>query len=119
MLYNCADDFFRHAATVKRISREEEKELGLKMKEGDEEAKEALITGYLPVLASYLKRNFREPSLELVYRGLVVLSDSVQKFNFQIENPTFTRFLGFGIRKMVTRFIADSPVYDSKKNSLK
>ena len=110
MLYKCADDFFKYAANVKRISREEEKELGLKMKEGDEEAKETLITSYLPVLASYLKRNFREPSLAVIYSGLAVLSDSVQSFNFQIENPTFTRFLGFEIRKMVTRFIADYPV---------
>lgn len=115
MLYKCADDFFKYAATVKRISREEEKELGLKMKEGDEEAKEALITSYLPVLASYLKRNSREPSLAFIYSGLVVLSDSVQNFNFQVENPTFTKFLGYKIRRMVTRFIADNPIYDIKK----
>ena len=112
MIYKCADEFFRYAASVKRISREEEKELGLKMKEGDEEAKEALITGYIPVLASYIKRNFRGPSLELVYRGLVVLSDSVRDFDFQVENPTFSRFLGVRINKMVTRYIADNPQYD-------
>ena len=89
------------------------------MKEGDQEAEEALITSYLPILASYLKRNSRKPSLALIYNGLVVLSDSIKSFDFQIEDPTFTRFLGFRIRKMVVRFIADSPVYDSKKNSLK
>ena len=109
MIYKCAADFFKHAATIKTISREEEKELGLKMKEGAEEAKEALITGYLPVLASYLKRYTYESSLELVYRGLVVLSDAVQSFDFQVDNPTFSRFLGFRIRNMVTRFIADKP----------
>ena len=107
MLFQCANDFYEYAASVKRISREEEKELGRKMKEGDEEAKETLITSYLPVLASALKRYFYERSLDLVYRGLAVLSDAVQNFDFQIENPTFAKFLTDKIRRMITRFIAE------------
>ena len=110
MLYTCAGDFFQYAATVKKISREEEKKLGLEMREGSEEAKEAIITSYLPVLASYLKRYSSNPGLELIYRGLDTLKDAVAHFNFQSENPTFSKFLGNQIKLMMAKYIADGSV---------
>ena len=107
MLYTCAEDFFKYASSIERISREDELKLGLKMREGDEDAKEQLIRSYIPVLAAYLKKYSRNPSLSLVYFGLGVLTDSVTNFNFQIENPTFTRFLGDSVRQTITRYIVD------------
>lgn len=107
MLYTCSNDFFKYATSISRISREEEKELGLKMQEGNEDAKEQLIRSYIPVLAAYLKKYSRDPSLSLVYCGLDVLADSVKNWNFQIENPTFTRFLGDRVRQMITRYIVN------------
>ncbi len=106
MLYKSADDFFCHAASVKRISREEEKLLHQRMLAGSRDAEAALIESYLPVLASYLKR-YASPSLQLIYRGLELLSESVRKFDFQKENPTFTHYLIIPIKRMVIRYIAE------------
>jgi len=110
MLFKTAQEFFDYAKTIQRVSRSEELELAKRMREGDETAKKALIDSYIPVLAAYIQKNTREPSLEVIYRGFNLLSDSIHNFNFQIENPTFTRYLGEKIRLMMTHFIADSPV---------
>ena len=108
MIYTSAQSFFEYAENVKRLSREEELAYAIKMKAGDEEAKQAIVNGYLPILAAYLKRYTREASLEYIYRGIETLNEAVEKFDFQIENPTFTRFLQNEIRRMATRYIADS-----------
>ena len=110
MLYTSADEFFALAASAKRLSREEEKALGTRAKEGDAAALRVLTDSYLPVLASYLKRYTDTPSLHLIYLGVETLEEAVAAFDFQAENPTFTRFLGDRVRRMMTRYIADSPV---------
>ena len=83
MKYICAEDFFRQAASAKRLSREEEKEYALRMKAGDREAEQMILTeSYLPVLAAYLKQHVRQPSLQLVYLGLQTLESAVSTFDF-------------------------------------
>ena len=108
MLYKSADEFFALAAAAETLSREEEKALSARMKEGDEAARKALIRGYLPLLASYLKRYTDAPSLHLIYLGVETLEEAVSSFDFRSENPTFTRFLGDRVRRMMTRYVADS-----------
>jgi DNA-directed RNA polymerase specialized sigma subunit len=110
MFFKTPKEFFDYTKTVQRISRSEELELAKRMQEGDEKAQEALITSYLPVLASYLNRYWRNPSLEFVYRGLAVLRTSVLHFDFQMENPSFTRFLAARIKRMAALFIVDHPL---------
>ena len=110
MLYTSADEFFALAARSGKLSREEEKALGARLGEGDETAGQALVRGYLPLLAAYLKRYTDTPSLHLIYLGVETLEEAVATFDFQAENPTFTRFLGDKVRRMMTRYVADSPV---------
>ena len=110
MLYTSADEFFALADRSDRLSREEEKALGARLGEGDETAARALVQGYLPLLAAYLKRYTDTPSLHLIYLGVETLEEAVAAFDFQAENPTFTRFLGDKVRRMMTRYVADSPV---------
>ena len=109
MLYTDANEFFAHAARTERLSREEERALGAEMQAGDEAARHALVDGYLPVLAALLSRYESRPSLQLVYMGIKTLEDAVSAFDFQTEDPTFTRFLGDRVRRMMTRYVADSP----------
>ena len=108
MKYICAEDFFRQAASAKRLSREEEKEYALRMKAGDREAGQLLTDSYLPVLAAYLKQHVRQPSLQLVYLGLQTLESAVSTFDFQSECPTFSHELAGRVKRAVARYIADS-----------
>ena len=110
MLYTDAAHFFAYADGRVRLSREEEKALGARAKEGDEAAAQALTDSYLPLLAAYLKRYADTPSLHLIYTGVATLEEAVASFDFQTENPTFTRFLGDRVRRMMTRYVADASV---------
>ena len=118
MLYTCVDDFFNHVEEIKKtqkpLSREEEKELAQKMKAGDYDAKKALTEAYLPILASFLKRYTRTPSLSMVYDGVMILETSINTFDFLHNNPspnvTFVNFLSNKIRQMMIKYIADGSV---------
>ncbi len=111
MLYTCTEDFWRQAARARRLSREEEREYAARMQAGDVEAKRLLTESYLSVLGAYIKRwSSREPSLDIIYRGIAVLEDCIQSFDFQADNLSFTSFLGNNLRKMFVRYIADGPV---------
>ena len=115
MLYTSAEDFYNKVATIKRLSREEEKKLALKMvNEGDENAQKALVVGYLPVLAAYLKRYTRTPSLDMIYKGIEILETSIATFDFLYDssspNVTFVHFLSDKVRRMMTGYIADKPL---------
>lgn len=114
MLYASAEDFYNKVATIKRLSREEEKELARKMQDGNEDAKKLLFDSYLPVLASFLKRYTRNPSLDMVYKGMELLHTSIETFDFQYDSPspnvTFVHFLSDKVRRMMTRYIADNHI---------
>lgn len=112
MLYTCTEAFFDHVDQLKRagkLTREEEKELAQKMKDGDEEAKKALTESYLPFLAALLKRYARTPSLDMVYKGIQVLQTSIATFDFLHDslspNVTFVYFLSDKVRRAMTRYI--------------
>ena len=113
MLYTSTEDFYNKAATIKRLSLEEEKELARKMKDGDEDAYKTLRDSYLPVLGSYLKRYTHTPSLSMIYRGITVLNESISTFDFQFDSPSpncvFVHVLSDRIRRMMVQYIADNP----------
>lgn len=110
MLYTCSKDFFEETAKIKRLSREEEKEYGKKMQNGDEEAKRMLINSYLPVVASIIKRyTSNEPSLEVIYRAINTLEEMITKYDFQQDN-LFMNALSLSLRQIMTRYIAESNI---------
>ena len=112
MLYKSADDFYNQITILKRLSREEEKECALKMKEGDENAYKILRDSYLPLLGSYLKRHMRNPSLDMIYHGIQVLESSILSFDFQADSPspncTFVHILSDRVRKMMVQYVANN-----------
>ena len=111
MLFKTPKEFFDTAESVRRITRDEELDLAKRMREGDDaSAKDELITAYLPVLASYIRRYSREPSEEFIRRAVETLTDAVSGFDFRVENPTFVNFLRGRMRSLVTELIADGVV---------
>ena len=59
MIYTSCEDFFEKASHVSRLSREEEKTCATLMKDGDSEARQRIINGYIPYVASFVKRTAR------------------------------------------------------------
>lgn len=105
MLFKTPEEFLVYVSNIKSLSREEELSLFSKIQEP--EARNLLIEGYLPVLSMYLKRSFHPLTLEIIYRGLAVLETSVDSFDFQKDNPTFSKFLGIKVRQMFVSYIAN------------
>lgn len=114
MLYKSVDDFYHQITNLQRLNREDEKELAQKMKDGDDEARKVLTESYLPVLATFLKRYTRTPSLDMVYKGIQVLQSSIDSFDFLHDSPSpnvnFANYLGEKVRRMLTRYIADGKI---------
>ena len=108
-LFKTTKEFYDYAGGVRRLTREEEKELAVRMNEGhDDNARKALTESYIPVVASFIKRHsVGEPSIELIYRGLSVLEEAIGKYNFQNDNDSFTHALSIKLRPMMTAYIAD------------
>ena len=117
MLYTSTEDFFNHIDKLKKnrkLTREEEKELAQKMKNGDDEAKKALTEAYLPFLATLLKRYTSTPSLDMIYKGIQVLETSIATFDFFYDslspNVTFVNFLSNKIKQIMIRYIAEKTI---------
>ena len=112
MLFTCSCDFFDYAYKIKRIkplTAEEEKELAILIRQGDENARQKLIDNYLPFVASTIKKySSNEPSLDLIYRAITVLNNLIDSHDFSKENNSFTRALSFKLHQTLTNFIADS-----------
>ncbi len=108
MLFISVEDFFEKALVTVRLTREEEKSLALKMKQGDAEARSSIINSYLPMAASYVKRAPKEvQTLNTVYLLVQSLEKCVDVYNFQNDGDTFAHYLSWRFRQCITRCIAD------------
>ena len=112
MLFTSPSEFVNYVNKIKTgtpLTREQVKEFAIKLKQGDEKAREKLVDNYLPYLYSTIKKySTGEPSLELIYRAKIDLNELIDSHNFLKENDSFTRALSFKLRKTITKFIADS-----------
>jgi len=94
MLFTCAEDFFHKASKIKRLSRQEEKDLFVCMKAGDMTARERIIESYLVIVAARIRRLPKDmQSLDLIYSCIQALERAVDQFNFLQEGETFTHRL--------------------------
>ena len=108
MLFINVQDFYNKAYEYKKLAREEEKALALRMKD-DPEARQALINSYLPMTAGFIDRLKDDyQSLELVYRCIQALEKCVDSFNFQQDGETFAHRYNWYLRQTITRYIVDS-----------
>ena len=108
MLFITVDDFFQKVHSTTRLSRNDEKNYALKMKEGDAEARQAIVNSYLPMVASYIRRSPKElQTLETIYSCVRSLEKGVDSFNFLQESETFTHHLSWHLRQCITRCLVD------------
>ena len=108
MLFITVDDFFQKVHSTTRLSRNDEKNYALKMKEGDAEARQAIVNSYLPMVASYIRRSPKElQTLETIYSCVHSLEKGVDSFNFLQESETFTHHLSWRLRQCITRCLVD------------
>lgn len=107
-LFISVDDFFQKVRSVTRLSIADEKDLALKMKDGDAEARQAILNSYLPVVASYIRRSPKElQTLETIYSCVRSLEKGVDGFNFLQDSETFTHHLSWRLRQCITRCLVD------------
>ena len=109
MYFISAEDFFSKMEPVSQLSREETAALGIQMAAGDPSAREKLIRGHLPFVASFLRH--RSPrdlqTLHTVYACIECLEKAVDHFDFTRENARFIDHLGRALRQCITRCIAE------------
>lgn len=108
MLYISADDFFQKVRNITRLSRADEKDFALKMREGDAQARQAIVNSYLPMVASYVRRSPKElQTLETIYSCIQSLEKGVDSFNFLQDSETFVHHLSWRLRQCITRCLVD------------
>ncbi len=108
MLFVSVEDFFTQVSQIRRLSREQEKDLARNMAAGDETARETLVRSYLPMAASYVRRGPKEIcTLKTVYACVVAVEKGVDSFNFLQDGETFAHHLSWRLRQCITRCIAD------------
>lgn len=108
MIFISLDDFFKKTRDVIQLSRSDEKEYALKMKEGDAEACQAIVNSYLPMVASYIRRSPKElQTLETIYSCIRSLEKGVDGFNFLQDSETFIHHLSWRLRRCIARCLAD------------
>lgn len=106
MLFTCAEDFFNKVSKIKRLSRQEEKDLFVCMKAGDMTARGRIIENYLVIVAARIRRLPKDmQSLDLIYSCIQALERAVDQFNFLQESETFTHRLCSITQREFTRHI--------------
>ena len=110
MLFISMDDFWDQVRAIPRLRREEEKALAAQMAAGDLTARDALIRGYLYMVAAAIRKAPQAlQTLHTVYVCTASLEQGVDKFNFQQDGETFQHHLSWRMRQCITRCIANRP----------
>ena len=108
MLFLTPDDFFQKVAQFKPIDRQKELEYARQMLDGDPEARNAIIEGYLPHLAAVLRRAKPEyRTLRLILGYCAALEKAVDSFDFLQNSERFSHRLDWYLRQTFVRYIAE------------
>ena len=109
MLFISMDDFFQTADTAQRSS-ESEKELAVRMKNGDPHARSAMLARYLPLVSALVKHAPSDvQTLQTVYKCMSVLEKSIDSFDFLGTSESFTHYLSIRLRQCIIKCITDRP----------
>ena len=100
--------YLKEIGKVPLLSAEEEKELAIRMEEGDEEAKKRLAEANLRLVVSIAKRYVGRGMLflDLIQEGNLGLIQAVEKFDYR-KGFKFSTYATWWIRQAITRAIAD------------
>ena len=91
MVYISVEDFLEKTRGLATPTRQEELAWDQAMTQGDAEARQRLIAGYLPQVAGHISRcNDNIRTLSLVYGCLAALEQAVDRFDFAQSSETCT-----------------------------
>lgn len=108
MFFVSVDDFFDKVSEIFPLSKEEKTTLGLQKDAGDKAAREKLREGYLPTVASFVKRAPKEiQTLNTVYECISALEKAIDSFNFSQGGDRFAHHLCTRLRQCITKCIAN------------
>lgn len=106
MICISVEDFYEKTNSCRRLSRQEEIECAVRMKNGDADAREQLIESYLPAVASHIKRLAPHmQTLTLVLYCQQALEKAVDTFDFLQDGETFSHRLSWGLRQAAASYI--------------
>ena len=100
--------YLKEIGKVALLTREQEKDLGKRIAEGDERAKAELIEANLRLVVSIAKKytNSGLPFMDLVQEGNIGLIKAVEKFDYS-RGCKFSTYAIWWIRQAITRALAD------------
>ena len=100
--------YLKEIGKVPLLSADEEKELAIRMEEGDEEDKKRLAEANLRLVVSIAKRYVGRGMLflDLIQEGNLGLIKAVEKFDYR-KGFKFSTYATWWIRQAITRAIAD------------
>jgi RNA polymerase primary sigma factor len=99
--------YLRSIAKLPRLTAEEERELGAKIKQGDEAALRRLVEGNLRFVVSYVKRyrGLGVPFLDLIHEGNLGLMEAARRFEPD-RNVKFITYAVWWVRQAVTHALS-------------
>lgn len=106
MIFITIEDFCDKASKCHILTRSEELDCAIKMKTGDNEAREKLVHSYLPMVAGHIRH--LKPHLQqlgLVLHCVQMLEREVDSFDFSQSGEAFSHHLSWGLRQTVAKYI--------------
>jgi len=100
--------YLKEIGKVSLLTADEERELAIRMEQGDEEAKKKLCESNLRLVVSIAKRYLNRglSFLDLIQEGNLGLIKAVDKFDYR-KGYKFSTYATWWIRQAITRSIAD------------
>ncbi|HHW94715.1 MAG TPA: RNA polymerase sigma factor RpoD [Mogibacterium sp.] len=100
--------YFKEIGKVPLLTSEEERELAIRIEQGDEEAKNKLCESNLRLVVSIARRYLNRglSFLDLIQEGNLGLIKAVEKFDYT-KGYKFSTYATWWIRQAITRSIAD------------
>ena len=100
--------YWKEIGKVSLLTADEERELAIRMEQGDEEAKKKLCESNLRLVVSIAKRYLNRglSFLDLIQEGNLGLIKAVEKFDYH-KGFKFSTYATWWIRQAITRAIAD------------
>ena len=108
MFFISVDDFFDKVSEISPLTKEEKTALGLQKDAGDQVAREKLLQGCFPTVASFVKRAPKEmQTLNTVYECISALEKTIDSFDFSQGSDRFAHRLCTRLRQCITKCIAN------------
>lgn len=107
MLFISMEDFWNQVSSTPRLSRTEEQLLAQQASAGNRAAREALVRGYLPMAAAFIRRAPQElHTLRTVYACIAAVEKSVDLLTSPQDRMAFLNHLNRNLRQCITRCLA-------------